>query len=101
MAIRECFHCKPVALECGLKAEAPQLGEKAQTGLDDKKCCGHRHVTEWQNSFVITRERRGSFYSKYFLKVSDEVSTGSTDVEFVCITCYFTLPFILETNFSM
>lgn len=38
---------------------------------------------------------------EYFLKVSDEVNTGSTDFEFVCTFVTLFLLFMLETNFSV
>lgn len=46
VVVSKCFHCKSVALQWGLKAEAPQPEVKDQPGLDDKKCfqpqAGHR-----------------------------------------------------------
>lgn len=54
VVIEKCFHCRSVALQCGLQAEAPRPGEKAQPGLDGKKCCGHRQDTEWQDSSLTT-----------------------------------------------
>lgn len=43
-------------------------------------------------SYHIREMIEKDLYSfKYFLKVSDEVNTGSTDFEFVCTICYFTL----------
>lgn len=47
------------------------------------------------------RDEKAFIPLNIFLKVSDEVNTGSTDFESVCIFVTLLLLFILETNFSM